>query len=54
VNYEVPPSVDMYVHRVGRTGRADAVGTALTLVAPDEVAALRSIEESLKVTFAVI
>jgi ATP-dependent RNA helicase RhlE len=53
VNYEVPASVDAYVHRVGRTGRADAVGTALTLVAPEELAALRSIETSLKVTFAV-
>jgi ATP-dependent RNA helicase RhlE len=53
VNYEVPGSVDTYVHRVGRTGRADTAGTALTLVAPDEVAALRAIEKSLNVSFAV-
>jgi ATP-dependent RNA helicase RhlE len=53
VNYDVPPSVDMYVHRVGRTGRADAAGTAVTLVAPEEMAALRVIEKSLNVTFAV-
>jgi ATP-dependent RNA helicase RhlE len=53
VNYEVPSSVDAYVHRVGRTGRADAIGTALTLVAPEELAALRIIEKSLNVTFAV-
>jgi ATP-dependent RNA helicase RhlE len=53
VNYEVPPSVDAYVHRVGRTGRADAIGTAVTLVAPEELSALRSIEKSLQVTFAV-
>ena len=53
VNYEVPPSVDTYVHRVGRTGRAEAVGTALTLIAPEELAALRAIEKSLNVTFAV-
>jgi ATP-dependent RNA helicase RhlE len=53
VNYEVPPSVDTYVHRVGRTGRAEAVGTALTLVAPEELAALRAIEKTLNVTFAV-
>jgi len=51
VNYEVPPSVDAYVHRVGRTGRADAVGTAVTLVAPEEQPALRVIEKSLNVTF---
>lgn len=53
VNYEVPASVDAYVHRVGRTGRAEAVGTALTLVAPEELAALRSIEKTLNVRFAV-
>ena len=53
VNYEVPGSVDAYVHRVGRTGRAEAVGTALTLVAPEELAALRTIEKSLNVSFAV-
>jgi ATP-dependent RNA helicase RhlE len=53
VNYEVPGSVDTYVHRVGRTGRAEMVGTALTLVAPEELAALRAIEKSLNVSFAV-
>jgi ATP-dependent RNA helicase RhlE len=53
VNYEVPPSVDAYVHRVGRTGRAEAVGTAVTLVAPEELGALRAIEKSLDVKFAV-
>jgi ATP-dependent RNA helicase RhlE len=53
VNYDVPPSVEGYVHRVGRTGRAESIGTALTLVAPEELAALRVIEKSLNVTFAV-
>ena len=36
INYEVPDSPDTYVHRVGRTGRAGAVGQAITLVAPEE------------------
>jgi ATP-dependent RNA helicase RhlE len=53
VNYEVPGSVDTYVHRVGRTGRAEAIGTAVTLVAPEELSSLRAIEKSLKVVFAV-
>jgi ATP-dependent RNA helicase RhlE len=53
VNYDVPPSVDAYVHRVGRTGRAESMGTAVTLVAPEELAALRVIEKSLSVSFAV-
>ncbi len=51
VNYEVPGSVDTYVHRVGRTGRAETAGTALTLVAPEELSALRVIEKSLQVSF---
>ena len=53
VNYEVPPSVDAYVHRVGRTGRAEAAGTAVTLVAPEELPALRVLEKFLNVSFAV-
>jgi ATP-dependent RNA helicase RhlE len=36
INYEVPATREAYVHRVGRTGRADATGKAVTLVAPDE------------------
>jgi ATP-dependent RNA helicase RhlE len=48
INFEVPATADAYVHRVGRTGRAKETGTAVTLVAPDEVAGLRSIERSLK------
>jgi ATP-dependent RNA helicase RhlE len=40
INYEVPDSADAYVHRVGRTGRADAAGQAITLVAPEERRAL--------------
>jgi len=43
INYEVPDSPDAYVHRVGRTGRADAVGQAITLVAPEERRALAQV-----------
>jgi len=46
VNYEVPSNRETYVHRVGRTGRADATGTALTLVAPEEVRALQALQRS--------
>ena len=53
VNYDVPSGVDAYVHRVGRTGRAASIGTAVTLVAPEEMATLRVIEKSLNVTFAI-
>jgi ATP-dependent RNA helicase RhlE len=36
VNYDVPEEADDYVHRVGRTARQDAEGTAWTLVTPEE------------------
>ena len=49
VNYEVPDTPEAYVHRVGRTGRDLTTGTALTLVAPEEVRALRALEKSVGV-----
>ena len=44
INFEVPSTREAYVHRVGRTGRADALGTAITLVAPEERRALAALE----------
>jgi ATP-dependent RNA helicase RhlE len=49
INYEVPDSPDAYVHRVGRTGRADQVGQAITLVAPEERRALAFLSKSVGV-----
>jgi ATP-dependent RNA helicase RhlE len=46
VNFEVPSNRETYTHRVGRTGRADATGTALTLVAPEELRALQALQRS--------
>jgi ATP-dependent RNA helicase DeaD len=45
----VPHTADSYVHRVGRTGRAEAAGTAITLVAPDELPTLHAIEKSIDI-----
>ncbi len=36
VHYQIPASVDIYVHRSGRTARGDADGLAIALVAPKE------------------
>jgi len=36
INYELPRSPKDYIHRIGRTGRADAPGTAISLVCEDE------------------
>jgi ATP-dependent RNA helicase RhlE len=49
INYEVPDSPETYVHRVGRTGRADEVGQAITLVAPEERRALAWLAKSVGV-----
>ena len=45
VNFDVPKAPDDYVHRVGRTARAEATGDAFTFVAPEEEAELRGIEK---------
>jgi ATP-dependent RNA helicase RhlE len=44
VNFDVPDAAESYIHRVGRTGRAGALGDALTFVAPEEAAEFKSIE----------
>ena len=49
INFELPDSADAYVHRVGRTGRADEVGHALTLVSPEEQHDLALLEKSVGV-----
>ncbi|HEY6214500.1 MAG TPA: DEAD/DEAH box helicase [Vicinamibacterales bacterium] len=49
INYEVPDSPDTYVHRVGRTGRADEVGHAITLVSPEERRALDALANAVGV-----
>ena len=48
VNYELPNVPEDYVHRIGRTARAGASGSAVSLVAPDEAPLLRDIEKLLK------
>jgi ATP-dependent RNA helicase RhlE len=52
VNFDVPGMPDEYIHRVGRTARAEAVGDALTLVSPDEEGDLRGIERAVGSRFA--
>jgi len=44
VNYELPEAPEDYVHRIGRTARAEAAGDAISLVAPHEREQLRDIE----------
>jgi ATP-dependent RNA helicase RhlE len=47
VNFDVPNVPDDYIHRVGRTARAELTGDAITFVAPDEENDLRAIERAI-------
>jgi ATP-dependent RNA helicase RhlE len=47
VNFDVPHLPEDYIHRVGRTARADATGDAFTLVAPEEERDLQAIERAI-------
>jgi ATP-dependent RNA helicase DeaD len=44
VNYDIPNSPDIYVHRIGRTGRAGESGRAITLITPKQRRELEAIE----------
>ncbi len=48
VNYDLPNVAEDYVHRIGRTGRAGALGEAISLVCIDEKAYLHAIERLIK------
>ncbi|MBI5301292.1 MAG: DEAD/DEAH box helicase [Chloroflexi bacterium] len=48
VNYDVPMQAEDYVHRIGRTGRAQAAGCAYTLVTPTDETMVRRIENVLQ------
>jgi ATP-dependent RNA helicase RhlE len=47
INYDMPDTADAYTHRIGRTGRMARLGTALSLVTPDDVPMIRTIERLL-------
>jgi ATP-dependent RNA helicase RhlE len=47
VNFDVPHLPEDYIHRVGRTARAEATGEAFTLVSPEEENDLKAIEKSI-------
>jgi ATP-dependent RNA helicase DeaD len=48
VNYDIPNSPDVYVHRIGRTGRAGESGRAITLITPKQRRDLEAIERHAK------
>jgi ATP-dependent RNA helicase RhlE len=44
INFDFPMHAEDYVHRIGRTGRAQAIGDAISFVTPEDHGALRSLE----------
>lgn len=48
INYDVPHDAEDYVHRIGRTARADRDGIAITLVNPDDIRRFQQIEHFLE------
>ncbi len=48
INYDMPNTVDAYIHRIGRTGRAENLGEAITLSIPEDASMITRIERILK------
>ncbi|MFZ2489336.1 MAG: DEAD/DEAH box helicase [Anaerolineae bacterium] len=48
VNYDMPSQAEDYVHRIGRTGRAQMAGAAFTLITPADEVMVRKVETILK------
>ncbi len=47
INYDIPPTADDYIHRIGRTARAQREGNAITFVTPTDYNELAALERSL-------
>ena len=54
INFEIPEDAETYVHRIGRTGRADQAGSALSFCSDHEKTYLRSIHKLIKTNIEVI
>lgn len=54
INYDLPDNSEDYVHRIGRTGRADKFGKAISFATPDERGDIRQIERLIKKSIPII
>jgi len=48
INYDMPDTADAYIHRIGRTGRAQRTGDAFTLVTPEDNDMIRALERIMR------
>jgi ATP-dependent RNA helicase RhlE len=46
INYDIPDTADAYIHRIGRTGRAEREGDAFTMITSEDDAMVRTIERA--------
>lgn len=47
INYDVPDTTDAYIHRIGRTGRAEHTGDAFTFITGEDAAMVRALERAI-------
>jgi ATP-dependent RNA helicase RhlE len=47
INYDMPDTPEAYIHRIGRTGRAERTGDAFTFVTEEDLAMVRTIERTI-------
>jgi ATP-dependent RNA helicase RhlE len=45
INFDMPDTADAYIHRIGRTGRAERSGDAFTLVTPEDDGMVKTLEK---------
>jgi ATP-dependent RNA helicase RhlE len=50
INYDIPDTAINYIHRIGRTGRAERTGDAITLISAEDASEVRDIERRLGTT----
>jgi len=48
INFDMPDTADAYIHRIGRTGRAQRTGEAFTFITPDDQDLVKKIEQIMK------
>ena len=54
INFDLPDQAEDYVHRIGRTGRADKFGRAISFATPDQRTDIRQIEQLIKKSIPVL
>lgn len=54
INFDAPKITENYIHRIGRTGRADKVGEAISFITPDDAEQIEAIETLMKKSIEVL